>query len=125
MVTEHIDWRPSVGHLSPEEWESLRRETIARAHRLRSEMVLEFLASFAGAVSSGLAALARRSLRAALRWRKVMAARHRDKIAIASLQALDDCALSDIGIRRSEIESIVHARGNDYTRLRKDEKLAA
>jgi uncharacterized protein YjiS (DUF1127 family) len=41
------------------------------------------------------------------------------RAAIAQLHALDDRNLQDIGISRSEIESVVHWAGNDVTRLRR------
>ena len=45
-----------------------------------------------------------------------LARRHREKQAIANLRLLPDGQLKDIGMHRSEIMSMVHARGNDETR---------
>ena len=42
------------------------------------------------------------------------------RAAIAQLHALEDRLLHDIGISRSEIESVVHFAGRDPTRLRRD-----
>ena len=41
------------------------------------------------------------------------------RAAIAQLHALEDRLLHDIGIDRSEIESVVHFAGRDPTRLRR------
>jgi len=46
------------------------------------------------------------------KWRKRRA-------AIAELHALEDRQLADIGIGRSEIESVVYFAGNDPTRMRR------
>ena len=48
--------------------------------------------------------------RALRRWRK-----HRN--AVASMQALDDRMLKDIGIDRSEIDSVVRGSGRDASRV--------
>jgi uncharacterized protein YjiS (DUF1127 family) len=42
------------------------------------------------------------------------------RAAIAQLHALEDRDLNDIGISRSEIESVVYFGGRDPTRLRRD-----
>lgn len=41
------------------------------------------------------------------------------KAAIAELHAMEDRALQDIGISRSEIESVIYFEGRDPTRLRR------
>jgi uncharacterized protein YjiS (DUF1127 family) len=122
MLTEESDLSDrNVRSLSPEEWDELRREAIRRAHRARTELFLELLRKFSGALRAGLLMPVQGALAALERWR----ANRQDRAAIARLHALDDGALRDIGIRRSEIESIVHAHGNDTTRTRSDERLAA
>jgi uncharacterized protein YjiS (DUF1127 family) len=50
-------------------------------------------------------------------WRFLMA--WRAKQAIAALQALDERMLKDIGIERSEIESVVRHFGRDPSRVQR------
>ncbi|HVG51097.1 MAG TPA: DUF1127 domain-containing protein [Xanthobacteraceae bacterium] len=122
MLTEESDLpRRSIGELTPAEWEELRRRAIQRAHRLRSQIAADFLRKFLRALGEGVLVAADSTVAAFGRWHT----RRQDRAAIASLHALDDSALRDIGIRRLEIESIVHARGKDTTRARNDEQLAA
>ena len=107
------DWRD----LSPQQWTEARREIICRAHSMRSQAARKFavfvFTSFVDALRFVRGRYA--SLKAA------QIERH----AIARLQSLDDHALSDIGIRRSEIESIVNAKGCDVTRRRGNCPVAA
>lgn len=50
---------------------------------------------------------------------KALRAWHVRRTAIAQLHGLEDRDLTDIGISRSEIESVVHFGGRDSTRLRR------
>jgi uncharacterized protein YjiS (DUF1127 family) len=111
--------------LSPKDWDQLRRCAIARAHRTRSQVIKALAGQLFMAMRGSLATVAKAGVAPLARWYDGMLARHADRSAIARLQSLDDGALRDIGIRRTEIESIVHARGNDDTRSRRDHHLAA
>lgn len=103
--------------LDPDAYDEMRRMVIGRAHRLRSQYAL---ALFVGLFAAG-AGVARSGRAMLNRVRKARA----DRQAIARLHLLDDGALKDIGIRRSEIESVVHGHGADETRTRRDRQLAA
>lgn len=104
------------------DWAEARQEAIQRAHRMRSQMAADLLHRFFGALSHAIVFTVQSGAWAFARWNT----RRQDRAAIAHLNRLDDCALSDIGIRRSEIESIVRARGRDETRVRNgDERMAA
>jgi len=103
--------------LPADAYDEMRRMAIRRAHRLRSRYVLATLVGLFTAMAN-----AARSVRAMLnRMREARA----DRQAIARLHLLDDGALKDIGIRRSEIESVVHGHGADETRMRRHARLAA
>ncbi len=103
--------------LDPGEYFEWQRNAMKRAHRLRSGHALASLLGLATAVVN--AARCARTMLNRVREARV------DRLAIARLHALDDGALKDIGIRRSEIESVVHGHGADETRLRRDQRLAA
>ena len=82
--------------LSPEQWDSLKSETIARAREARSQVLRDFLAWLAQRAG----ALARQA-------RDAYAARRNRRSAIRELQGLDNRMLRDMGIARSEIEWLV------------------
>ncbi len=100
--------------LCPVDWYEVRRGALHRARQLRAQSMREFFVAAFAAARDGLAALLRPVIAAVNRWRTV----RRDRVAIKHLHALDDCTLKDIGIRRSEIESIIHAHVKDDSRNR-------
>jgi uncharacterized protein YjiS (DUF1127 family) len=102
--------------LTADAYDEMRRMAIRRAHRLRSQYVRAILVGPFRAMAGMV-----RSVRVMLR--RAHKARA-DRRAIARLHSLDDSALKDIGIRRSEIESVVHGDGIDETRTRRDQRLA-
>jgi len=53
--------------------------------------------------------LMRRALRAYVEWRTL-------RSAVRSLQGMDDRILADIGMSRSEIQSVVYGKGADQSR---------
>lgn len=71
-----------------------------------------FDGSLAGGASTSRPGFASGYIDAFQKWRS----RRR---AIAELQRLGDRELADIGVSRSEIESVVYWAGNDPTRLRR------
>jgi uncharacterized protein YjiS (DUF1127 family) len=103
--------------LTPDAYEEMRRTAIRRAHRERSRAALAMLVG----LFTVIARVGRSARAMLLHMRKARA----DRRAVARLHALDDGALKDIGIRRSEIESVVHGQGIDETRMRRDQRLAA
>jgi len=100
--------------LPPDEWERARQRIIGRAQAARARAVREL----ARAVLRPVATLAA----TAGKWWRAYALRRERNAAVRELRALDDRTLKDIGIYRSEIESVVD--GQDDTRLR-DATIAA
>ena len=98
------DWRD----LSPLQRAEARHEIICRAHAMRSQ-AMQAVIAFLIASTTRMSRLIRDSY---ARW----VTTRREREAISRLQSLDDHALGDIRIRRSEIESIVRADGCDKTR---------
>jgi hemoglobin-like flavoprotein/uncharacterized protein YjiS (DUF1127 family) len=108
--------------LTPEQWDRLTRNAVRRAREERTQMLRSlFVATLtsvqraakggrdlAGALGSRAAAAVRRGWRSYATWRE----RQR---AIKELGLLDDRALKDIGLHRSEIESVVY--GPDSSRV--------
>ena len=107
------DWRD----LSPQQWTEARREIVCRAHSLRSQAARKLAVFIFESFVDALRFV--RDCYANLKNAQI------ERAAIARLQSLDDHALSDIGIRRSEIESIVNAKGCDATRRRSNCPVAA
>jgi uncharacterized protein YjiS (DUF1127 family) len=112
-----LDWR----ELDQHQWIALRRNAIQRARRLRLETYRAVACGLAAAIS-GIAVGAGRTLSGAFARLKTASG---DRHAITRLQSLDDRTLQDLGLRRSEIESFVHAHGGDETRIRRDRPMAA
>jgi uncharacterized protein YjiS (DUF1127 family) len=111
--------------LSPEDWTALRRRAIERAHRTRSQMVKALTVQLVAAVGHSLMEALRAGVGTLALWRSHLIVSREDRAAIARLRALDDRALKDIGIPRTEIESIVHAHGRDTTRTPRADRMAA
>ena len=102
--TSLLDWRT----LSLTQRAELQEAVVRRAHRLRFEMA----AAVASAVSRALVHAGRSLVDSICRMNKFYV----ERVAISNLRKLDDAALRDIGIRRAEIESIIHGQGIDDTR---------
>jgi uncharacterized protein YjiS (DUF1127 family) len=104
--------------LTPDEWDRARQRIIGRAQAARARA----LRDLARAVLRPVETLATAAAAAAGKWWRAYIRRRERNAAVRELRALDDRTLKDIGISRSEIESVVD--GQDGTRLR-DATIAA
>jgi uncharacterized protein YjiS (DUF1127 family) len=104
--------------LTYEQWERRKRQIIRRAEVARAQA----LRGLVGAVLRGLHTAPWAVAATAGKWWRAYALRRERNAAVRELRALDDRALKDIGINRSEIEWVVD--GEDATRLR-DATIAA
>jgi uncharacterized protein YjiS (DUF1127 family) len=101
-----------VNELTHDQWERRRQQIIRRAEADRARA----LRGLVEAVLRGLRTAARAVFAAAASWWRAYALRRERNAAVRELRALDDRALKDIGINRSEIEWVVD--GQDDGRLR-------
>lgn len=85
------------GRLTPEQWENIRQGTATRAHAARATMLRDVF----GGIPASVRALAGRWWSAYVAWRERSA-------AIKELAGLDDRTLKDMGLHRSEIESVIY-----------------
>jgi uncharacterized protein YjiS (DUF1127 family) len=104
--------------LTPDEWVKARQRIIRRAEAARARA----LRHLAGAVLRLVQTPATAVAAVAGKWWRAYLRRRERNAAVRELRALDDRTLKDIGINRSEIESVVDRR--DDTRLR-DATIAA
>jgi uncharacterized protein YjiS (DUF1127 family) len=118
-----------VDYRTPEQWEQLRRDILLRAeiaraqalrHLFRGLLALLRIAWRTGQTT--IRVLDHRVIAVVGKWWRAFAQWRERTAAIRELHALDDRSLKDIGINRSEIESVVY--GRDETRLR-DATIAA
>ena len=94
------DFWTTPSRLPPAEWEHFKRGAIQRAQDARAYALRDLL--------RGLRGLAGRAAVKTDNWRKAYALRRERRAAIRDLNALDDRMLKDIGLGRSEIESVIH-----------------
>ena len=85
------------GRLTPEQWENIRQGTATRAHAARAKVLRDVF----GGIPASVRALAGRWWSAYVAWRERSA-------AIKELAGLDDRTLKDMGLHRSEIESVIY-----------------
>ena len=90
--------------LTPEQWEHRKRSILWRAQAARAQ-ALRDVAGGILAMSLTIAVGGRDVVR---NWWSAYAIRRERKAAIRELGALDDRTLKDIGLGRSEIESVIH-----------------
>ena len=98
--------------LPPDERERRRRQIIQDAHAARAPAFRDLFGQILLPIlrmASGVGAALRRWGRAYATWRT-------RRQAIAELAGLDDRALKDFGISRSEIESVVYGRHTEPSR---------
>src|SRR5262245_3285686 len=118
MIDPHMTGGSAGFHgLPPDEWERRRWQIIHDARAARDELIRDLFRQMlwpvrrAAAAGRGLArALAVRVGATLRRWARAYAAWRTRRQAIAELAGLDDRALKDFGISRSEIESVVYGR---------------
>jgi uncharacterized protein YjiS (DUF1127 family) len=115
--------------LSSDQWERTRRRIIARAEATRSQALRDLFAAvlYGLRTAAGSAAELTRAVGGAViatagKWWRAYALWRERRAAVHELHKLDDRVLKDIGVNRSEIESVVY--GRDATRLR-DATIAA
>ena len=115
--------------LTLEQWEELHRNILLRAQTARDQTLrhlfvgaLTVLRAVGRAAATTLRVLAERVTGLLGNWWRAYAKRRERRAAVYELHGLDDRSLRDIGINRSEIESVVY--GQDATRLR-DATIAA
>ena len=104
-------------NLTPEQWEQVKRRVTCRAQAARTRALRELpgagLRAMRAAVGGGrdlVRALATALAATAERWWAGYVARRARRAAVRELAALDDRTLKDIGVSRSEIESVVYGR---------------
>ncbi len=91
---------------TPEQWEQLERRVVRGAKIARAEAMRRL---FAGIATSFRALGQRAAAATAKGWNAYATWRERRR-AVAELGGLDDRALKDFGLHRSEIESVVYGR---------------
>jgi uncharacterized protein YjiS (DUF1127 family) len=103
--------------LSPQEWERRKQHILREAREARTRQLRGLVRAILSPVGTLAAAggrlgqlIAARIAAAAGRWGRDYATWRARRQAIAELGALDDRALKDFGINRSEIESVVYGR---------------
>jgi uncharacterized protein YjiS (DUF1127 family) len=99
--------------LTPEEWTRLKQDARQRAEEERARALRTMLAGvpkLAVVAVRGVWAMGRLLVRSAGKWASTYAAWRLRRRAIKELGGLDDRVLKDIGLHRSEIESVVHGQ---------------
>jgi uncharacterized protein YjiS (DUF1127 family) len=104
--------------LTPEQWEQVKRGVRRQAHADRARIVRDLLAGVPTlllVVARGGRAMGRMLARSAGKWSSAYATWRERRMAVKELGGLDDRALKDIGLHRSEIELVVY--GPDSSRV--------
>src|SRR5262245_46047974 len=92
--------------LTLEQWNLVKRHAIGRAQRVRSEVLRRTF----GAIAAAAQAVARVARQIGGRWLTAYARWLERRAAVRELAGLDDRTLKDLGLHRSEIESVVYGR---------------
>jgi uncharacterized protein YjiS (DUF1127 family) len=96
--------------LTPEQWDRVKRSAVCGAREHRAQMLRNMFVAILTSprrVAKLVGAAVGQSWRAYMRWRE-------RRLAIKELGGLDDRVLKDMGLHRSEIESVVY--GSDAGR---------
>jgi len=96
--------------LTPEQWELLERRVVRGAKIARAEAMRRLF----GGIATSLRALGHRAVAATARGWNAYAAWRERRRAVAELSGLDDRALKDFGLHRSEIQSVVYGRDSRH-----------
>jgi uncharacterized protein YjiS (DUF1127 family) len=96
--------------LTPEQWDRVKRSAVQGAREHRAQL----LRSLFLAILTPVRRVANRAVAAAGRRRRAYAAWRERRRAIKELGGLEDRVLKDMGLHRSEIESVVY--GSDVSR---------
>jgi len=97
--------------LTPEQWDLLKQHVGTSVQRDRARALRRMFGAIA-LPSRGIAAAVRHK---AGQWWTAYAGWRRRRAAVSELSALDDRILKDIGVHRSEIESVVHGPSSGPT----------
>jgi uncharacterized protein YjiS (DUF1127 family) len=101
--------------LTPEQWSLLQRHAARNAHRARAGAFRHAFVLIAGLAKGAAASLWRGIGKA---WKAYVGWRER-RAAIGELSRLDDRMLKDMGLHRSEIESVIFGRDAERMNERK------
>jgi uncharacterized protein YjiS (DUF1127 family) len=102
---------------TPEQWEVIRERALNRARDERTRALRAFYARGLGALTTVVTrgreiagAFVSRAVLQAGKWRNNYAAWIARRKAVRELGGLDDRSLKDMGLHRSEIESVIYGR---------------
>ena len=114
-TVEEVSYR----QLSAEEWERLRQHVMRRAQDQRARALRDFAGHILSPLGTAAARLAASVAATTRRWRRAYATWRERREAVRELSALDDRALKDFGLHRSEIELVVYGRNSPQVTERK------
>ena len=95
--------------LTPEQWELLKQHMIRSAQRDR----MQALRRMFGGIAASLQAIAAAAWGLACKWWSSYACWRERRAAVRQLGGLDDRTLKDLGVHRSEIESLIYGQGSE------------
>jgi uncharacterized protein YjiS (DUF1127 family) len=95
--------------LTPEQWELLKQDVIRSAQRNRMQALRRML----GGIAASLQAIAAAAWGLAWKWWSGYAGWRERRAAVRELGGLDDRTLKDLGLHRSEIESVIYRRDSE------------
>src|SRR5262245_19173303 len=102
LYFQRFEHRP----LTLEQWNLVKQHAIGRAQRERTQVLRRTF----GAIAAAAQAVARVTRQAARGWLTAYAHWRERRAAVRELAGLDDRTLKDLGLHRSEIESVIYGR---------------